>query len=67
LGFELPDALPKNPEERLYDMLATVDPDSAHSRYNMCLKKLVSFEKAAEIEQGITLRDKLLEFLDGQK
>lgn len=48
-------------------MLATIGPDSAHSRYNMCIEKLVAFEKAAEIEQGITLEGKLLEFLDGQK
>jgi hypothetical protein len=67
LGFELPSVLPTNPEERLYDMLATIDPVSAHSRYNMCIEKLVRFEKAAEIEQGITLGDKLLEFLDSQK
>jgi hypothetical protein len=67
LGFELPTDLPESPEERLYDMLATIDPDSAHSRYNACLQKLDSFAKSAEIEQGITLGDKLFEFLDSQK
>jgi hypothetical protein len=48
LGFELPDDLPGNPEHRLYDLLAKTDEDSAHSRYNSLLRKLVSFERAAE-------------------
>lgn len=36
------------PEHRLYDLLATDDPDSAHSRYNALIRRLVSFERAAE-------------------
>jgi hypothetical protein len=48
LGFNLPDQLPTNPEHRLYDLLAQTDQDSAHSRYNSLLRKLVSFERAAE-------------------
>ena len=36
------------PEHRLYELLAEVDPDSAHSRYNAWLRRLVSFERAAE-------------------
>ena len=36
------------PEHRLYELLARDDPDSAHSRYNAFLRRLVSFERAAE-------------------
>ena len=48
LGLELPDQLPQNPEHRLYDLLAQDDPDSAHSRYNAFIRRLVSYERAAE-------------------
>ena len=48
IGIELPSNLPKNPEHRLYDLLAKDDSDTAHSRYNTYLRKLVSFESAAE-------------------
>ncbi len=48
LGIELPDDLPQNPEHRLYDLLAETDQDSAHSRYNALIRRLVSFERAAE-------------------
>jgi hypothetical protein len=48
LGLELPDNLPGNPEHRLYDLLAETDQDSAHSRYNAFIRKLVSYERAAE-------------------
>lgn len=48
IGLELPDNLPPNPEHRLYDLLAESDQDSAHSRYNALIRKLVSFERAAE-------------------
>lgn len=48
LGFKLPENLPQNPEHRLYDLLSETDQDSAHSRYNSLLRKLVSYERAAE-------------------
>jgi hypothetical protein len=48
LGIELPDSLPENPEHRLYELLAKDEPDSAHSRYNAFIRRLVSFERAAE-------------------
>ena len=48
LGIELPDVLPKNPEHRLYELLAKDDSDSAHSRYNALIRRLVSYERAAE-------------------
>jgi hypothetical protein len=63
LGLELPDQLPPDPEHRLYDLLAQDDQDSAHSRYNAYIRRLVSYERAAECVAGITLRDKLEEFL----
>jgi len=48
LGIELPDSLPENPEHRLYEVLAQDDSDSAHSRYNALIRRLVSYEQAAE-------------------
>ena len=47
IGFSVPPALP-NPERRLYKRLAESDQDSAHSRYNALIRRLVSFERAAE-------------------
>lgn len=46
LGLELPENLPTTPEHRLYDLLAAAEPDSAHSRYNALIRRLVSFERA---------------------
>jgi hypothetical protein len=48
LGLVLPEQLPHNPEHRLYDLLAQDDQDSAHSRYNAFIRRLVSYERAAE-------------------
>jgi len=48
IGLDLPEQLPPAPEHRLYDLLAESDSDSAHSRYNALIRKLVSFERAAE-------------------
>jgi len=48
LGLELPEQLPDNPEHRLYDLLSKDDSDSAHSRYNTLIRRLVSYERAAE-------------------
>lgn len=47
LGFDVPDHI-SNPEHRLYAALASVSPDAAHSRYNSLVRRLVSFERAAE-------------------
>jgi len=46
LGVEVPDVTIAAPEHRLYQALAVSDPDSAHSRYNALLRRLVSFERA---------------------
>lgn len=48
LGLKVPKKLPRNPEHRLYELLARDDPDSAHSRYNAFIRRLVSYERAAE-------------------
>jgi hypothetical protein len=48
LGLQLPEQLPTNPEHRLYELLAKDDQDSAHSRYNAYIRRLVSYERAAE-------------------
>jgi len=47
IGIELPEFDLPLPEHRLYDLLAEEDSDSAHSRYNALLRRLVSFEHAA--------------------
>jgi hypothetical protein len=46
LGFNVPDT-PYFPEDRLFEMLAAEDSDSAHSRYNALIRTLVSFERAS--------------------
>ncbi len=48
IGLQLPEGLPTTPEHRLYDLLAQDNQDSAHSRYNSLIRKLVSYERAAE-------------------
>ena len=47
LGFPVENAL-AGPETRLYELLERADPDSAHSRYNALIRRLASFEQAAE-------------------
>lgn len=48
IGLKLPSVLPATPEHRLYELLAGDDQDSAHSRYNSLIRRLVSYERAAE-------------------
>ena len=48
LGLDLPNQIPNDPEHRLYELLAKDDSDSAHARYNALIRRLVSFERAAE-------------------
>ncbi len=47
IGLKLPRTTP-SAEQRLYELLAQSDVDSAHSRYNALVRRLVSFERAAE-------------------
>jgi len=48
LGLEVPEANSSLPEHRLYHLLSRSDPDSAHSRYNALIRRLVRFERALE-------------------
>ena len=48
LGVEVPAWTVSDPEHRLYELLAHDDLDSAHSRYNAIIRRLVSFERALE-------------------
>ena len=48
IGLPLPETVFSSPEHRLYLKLAETDSDSAHSRYNALIRRLVSFERAAE-------------------
>jgi hypothetical protein len=47
LGFDVPDTT-YYPEDRLYEKLAASHGDGAHSQYNALIRRLVSFERAAE-------------------
>jgi hypothetical protein len=47
LGLAPPNPV-AGPELKLYKLLASEDSDSAHSRYNALVRRLVSFERAAE-------------------
>lgn len=50
VGLKIPVPTFDSPEHRLYQILSTEDPDAAHSRYNALIRRLVSFERAAECE-----------------
>ena len=47
LGFAITSPFP-DPELRLYAMLAASDSLGAHGRFNALVRRLVSFERAAE-------------------
>jgi len=47
LGLSVPQPIP-SPELRLYELLRRSGPDAAHARYNALIRRLVSFERAAE-------------------
>ncbi len=48
LGIPVPADEDASPELKLYKRLASIDADSAHSRYNALIRRLVSFERASE-------------------
>ena len=48
LGLDVPEAGVERPEHALYLALEQDQPDGAHSRYNALIRRLVSFERAAE-------------------
>ena len=47
LGIPVPETA-QDPEHRLYALLARTDGDAAHSRFNALIRRLVSFERAAQ-------------------
>jgi hypothetical protein len=47
LGIAVPETV-EDPERRLYELLARTEGDAAHSRFNALIRRLVSFERAAE-------------------
>ncbi len=47
LGLTIPEPF-DSPEHRLYELLRSQHGDAAHSRYNALVRRLVSFERAAE-------------------
>ena len=47
LGIVVPKTV-QDPEHRLYALLAGTEGDAAHSRFNALIRRLVSFERAAE-------------------
>jgi hypothetical protein len=47
LGMDVPEMF-EDPEQRLYALLARTEGDAAHARYNSLVRRLVSFERAAE-------------------
>ena len=48
IGLDIPPFNIDSPEHRLYLMLSAENPDGAHSQYNALIRRLVSFEQAAE-------------------
>lgn len=46
LGYQVP--ILESPEHRLYLLLARIHGDAAHGVYNALVRRLVSFERAAE-------------------
>jgi hypothetical protein len=47
LGISVPETV-ANPEYRLYALLAETEGDAAHAHFNALIRRLVSFERAAE-------------------
>ncbi len=47
LGHSIPNPI-ATPEQRLYELLHRADAATAHSRYNALVRRLVSYERAAE-------------------
>ncbi|MFZ1699545.1 MAG: hypothetical protein WBO10_08145 [Pyrinomonadaceae bacterium] len=53
-GITVPPQTISSPEHRLYEVLRSKNPDAAHSRYNALIRRLVSFERAAQCENQRT-------------
>jgi len=48
IGLTIPESVFPSPELRLYRMLQDLHADASHSKYNALIRRLVSFERAAE-------------------
>jgi len=48
IGLNIPELTFSSPELRLYHKLRDLHADAAHSQYNALIRRLVSFERAAE-------------------
>jgi hypothetical protein len=48
LRLPIPSNVLSSPEHRLYEKLRTSHADAAHSQYNALIRRLVSYERAAE-------------------
>lgn len=48
IGLPIPETTFDTPEHRLYLRLRAINPDASHSQYNALIRRLVSFERAAE-------------------
>jgi len=51
VGLDVPDTV-DDPDLRLYRLLAAQHGNAAHGRYNALVRRLVSFERAAECANG---------------
>ena len=48
IGLPVPSHIFTSPEHRLYEKLRALSGDGSHSQYNAWIRRLVSFERAAE-------------------
>ncbi len=48
VGIDVPEVLQRLPHHRLYELLSSEAPASAHGRYTALLRRVVSFASAAE-------------------
>jgi len=48
LALPIPQQVLSSPEHRLYEKLRAANPDASHSQYNALIRRLVSYERAAE-------------------
>ncbi len=51
IGLPVPDVTIPSPEQKLCELLRREKGDGAHSSYNPLIRRLVSFERAAECEK----------------
>lgn len=48
VGLTVPESEVQSPLHRLYELIASDDPGSAHGRYNALIGRMTSFARAAE-------------------